>query len=323
MTPKELVFKAMRGESVDRIPVGFCWHFLRQEEYKRGLSNPRLMHKSLIRHQKFIQQAEPDLVKIMTDGYFLYPHEDLLRGNVFDLKYLQPLGAYHPWMDEQVAFAKEIVGFSTDRSVFYNIFSPAMLLLHCIGREKFFALFAQSKESFTAIMHTLAEDTIVLAKRIRKESGCDGIYFCVKNPQGKFCTTDYKNYIMPAERQVLETLNTLSDYNILHCCGNDGVKNPLHLWADYPAAVFNWATKIEQIDLAEGRKLFRTSAVMGGFDCRPEGILHQGTRQEIECFTQHLVRKNGARGLILGADCTLPEDTGVERLQWVKNAALV
>lgn len=29
MTPKELVFKAMLGESVDRIPVGFCWHFLR------------------------------------------------------------------------------------------------------------------------------------------------------------------------------------------------------------------------------------------------------------------------------------------------------
>ena len=40
MTSKrELVFKAIRGEEVERVPVGFWFHFVTLEEKGQGLNN--------------------------------------------------------------------------------------------------------------------------------------------------------------------------------------------------------------------------------------------------------------------------------------------
>lgn len=41
MTSKrELVFRAIRGEEVERVPVGFWFHFVTLEEKGQGLNNP-------------------------------------------------------------------------------------------------------------------------------------------------------------------------------------------------------------------------------------------------------------------------------------------
>ena len=48
MTSKrELVFKAIRGEEVERVPVGFWFHFVTLEEKGQGLNNPRIFQKSV------------------------------------------------------------------------------------------------------------------------------------------------------------------------------------------------------------------------------------------------------------------------------------
>ncbi len=83
--------------------------------------------------------------------------------------------------------------------------------------------------------------------------------------------------------------------------------------------VINWATHHEGLSLAAGRKLFGDRAVLGGFvNGRKACLLYQGEREAIEQETRRLVAEAGSRGLILGADCTVPDDSHQNGLDWVR-----
>ena len=82
-------------------------------------------------------------------------------------------------------------------------------------------------------------------------------------------------------------------------------------------------THREGLSLAAGRKLFGDRAVLGGFVNGKKGLLYQGEREAIEQETRRLVAEAGSRGLILGADCTVPDDFQLERLDWVRQAAVL
>ena len=49
MSKKELVLRAIRGEKVERIPVGFWLHYVTQEEKELGLDNPAVVEKKYSR----------------------------------------------------------------------------------------------------------------------------------------------------------------------------------------------------------------------------------------------------------------------------------
>ena len=59
---------------------------------------------------------------------------------------------------------------------------------------------------------------------------------------------------------------------------------------------------------------------MGGFENGKEGLLYRGSKEEIQAETKRLIEETGKEGLILGADCTIPSDIAVERIQWVREA---
>ena len=64
---RELVLKAFRGESVDRVPVGFWHHFTTEDEWLHGFENPEIIDKNKAGHKKFIEEVKPDFVKLMSD----------------------------------------------------------------------------------------------------------------------------------------------------------------------------------------------------------------------------------------------------------------
>ena len=72
-----------------------------------------------------------------------------------------------------------------------------------------------------------------------------------------------------------------------------------------------------------GKKIFKNKAVIGGFDSRPGSLIHSGEKVDIEHYTEQLLSSTGdLRGIILGADCTIPSDIDLERLDWVRNRAV-
>ena len=131
MSKKELVLRAIRGEAVERIPVGFWLHYVTQEEKELGLDNPAVLEKSIKGHQHYVEEISPDFVKIMSDGFFRYPSALYSREitSIQELKDIHPIGEHHPWIEKQIEVVKEIRShFHEEIASFYNIFSPISYL---------------------------------------------------------------------------------------------------------------------------------------------------------------------------------------------------
>lgn len=177
-------------------------------------------------------------------------------------------------------------------------------------------------EAVCHAFEVIGEDIKSLIKGVIEEAGCTGIYYCVQNAEEfRFTAEEYKKIVTPAELAVLEYANTLSDNNILHCCGWAGDKNRIEVWKDYPARAVNWAVYVENLSLKDGKNYFGGRCVLGGFDNRKTGVLYSGSKQAIKDETKRLLEETGTVGVILGGDCTVPSDIDHERFSWVREAA--
>ena len=326
---KDLVLKAFRGEEVERVPVGFWYHFTQEDEWLQGLGNQKIIQKNLAGHQKFLAEVQPDFIKLMSDGYFAYPHEQL-KGltSIKEVGDLEPLGAHHPWIEEQVSLVKQIkASFQEELVALYNIFAPATYFKWLVGEvaggdDVLADFLAEDAEATKKALDLIAQDIATLSQRLIQEVGLDGIYLSVQTIQDERVTEEvYQTFIAPSELAVLAAANQAGGQNILHICGYEGAKNNLDLFKDYPAQVFNWAVGPERLSLEQGRQLFHGRTVLGGFENTRSGLLYGGSRAEIEAETKRLIERAGKRGLILGADCTLPSDIAPERIDWVRQAA--
>lgn len=329
MSKRQLVLDALNNKPVERIPVGFWFHFADRSEFHDGLRNPDIIRKNIEGHKKFVKEFKPDFVKLMSDGFFEYPNPVLLNTeNPEEFLKIKPIGPDHPWIEKQVELVRTLTdSFGNEVLTFYNVFAPATYfkLLHRNNGNKVLAdLILKNKDAIKHALNTIAQDLGELARRVISEGKADGIYLSVQNVQDSRITPDlYREVIAPAELLVLETANRYSENNILHICGYEGSRNDLTIYVNYNAKAVNWAVNVEGVSLAEGKKLFGGKAVIGGFDNKPGGILHSGSKEEIEALTEKLVRESGKIGIILGADCTVPSDIDLKRLDWVRNKAKI
>lgn len=326
---RELVLKAFRGEAADRVPVGFWHHFTDETEWLHGFENPEIIAKNKAGHKAFIAEVQPDFVKLMSDGYFAYPQPAFKDfATISDLANLQPLGEDHPWITAQVDLVKDIIAdFPEDIVAIYNIFAPVTYFKWLVGKvsggdDLIADYLVADKAALKHVLDVIGQDIASLSRRIIKEAGADGIYLSVQSIQDpRVSADDYKAVIAPSELAVLDAANQADGVNILHICGYEGARNDVHLFVDYPAQVFNWAVGPEGFSLAEGRKLFGGRTVLGGFQNDKDGLLYNGSKEEIQAEVKRLIEETGRQGLVIGADCTIPSDIDHERIAWVREAA--
>lgn len=324
MSKKQLVFDAFDNKITERVPVGFWFHFAPDNLFD---NRPEIIQRNIDGHQKYYDEFHPDFVKLMSDGYFHYPNPTLEKiETAADLKKAQS-GLVDEWIDAQAALVKELTSrFGDDVATFYNIFAPATYLsfvLQDSGDKLTLAkLIKENPEELAYALNVIKKDLSKLVVKLITESKASGIYLSTKNIQDSAVTKEeYHKYITPSEQGVLNAANAVSDYNILHICGYEGARNDLSVYKDYDVKVINWAVVVEQVPLKKGKELFGGRAVIGGFANTKEGLLYRGSKEEIESYTRNLLDEAGTTGVIIGADCTIPEDTSLERLEWVRQAA--
>ena len=326
-TKKELVQAALEQKAVDRVPVGFWFHFLADPEKQDALADPQKAAANIAGHRRFYEDFQPDFVKIMSDGYFGYPHPGLARvKTAADLGRLEPLGDRHPWIDAQVQLVQRLQQiFGAEVLSFYNIFAPARVLewsLPAYTKELLGDFIQQDKAAVKRGLGAIAQDIAALSRRLIQEGGATGIYFSVQNiADVRIDRKAYAEVIAPGEQFILQTANKASRYNILHICGYEGHHNDLHWYEDYEAAAYNWAVAVEQLPLEKGREIFHGRTVLGGFANTAAGLLSVGDENAIKAETHRLLAAAGSRGVILGADCTVPSDIPFRHLEWVREAA--
>ena len=130
----------------------------------------------------------------------------------------------------------------------------------------------------------------------------------------------FLTYVAPHEQEMLRKANELSKINLLHICGYHGRSNHLHLFTGYEAAAYNIAVYAEGVSLSEGRKLFGGKPVFGGY--AQDTVIYRGTKEEVKKAAWEILDECGQVGVMLGADCTVPNDIDETRLEWVREAAI-
>jgi uroporphyrinogen decarboxylase len=336
MTKRDLMTKVFNNERAERVPAGFWFHFA-EDELLDGFKHPGTFEQNIKGEIQFYKEFQPDFIKIMTDGFFVYPDKHFTGArSIDDLKKVVSIGSDHPWIEKQVEYAKTLYGiFGKEIFSFYNIFAPATLFRfghynfykenHCQNQDAdklLAALIAEDAAVVAAAFTTVANDSAVLARRIIGEAKIDGIYYSTQDPADKNLGEALrKTLYVDNDMAVLDAAVALSRYNILHICGYAGYKNKLDHFVDYPAQIINWASVVEQVPLSAGKKLFHGKPVIGGFGNTKNDVLWQGVQAEIEAETERLVKEAGTTGIVIGADCTVPRGINLQHLKWARDKA--
>ena len=327
MDKRKWILDVFDGKETGRVPVGFWYHYL--DDANKLNPAPEMIRRNLAGHERFFRRFEPDFIKIMGDGYFAYP----LAGDVSKVQNLSdllamPRGDVEGWIDAQVKFVRVLADrYGRDVVLLYNVFSPMAyvkrILLESGSPALIGKMFREDAEALSVYLNRVGEDIARLAFRVITEGGADGIYLSVQNVQDETLSREeYLRCIAPSELAVLGAANLASPYQMLHICGFKGAKNDVALYAGYPVKVFNWAVHSDHVTLAEGARIFGGRTVLGGFDNVPGSILCAGTEEEVRAETRRILSEFGSRrGIVLGADCTVPMDIDLKRLSWVREAA--
>jgi uroporphyrinogen decarboxylase len=318
MNKREQMNMVFQGAPLKRVPLGFWFHFLKDAETKDALKDPSMLFRSIAGHRAFIEGFQPDMVKVMSDGFFFYPSEgpinslDELSHNVLELS------GTHPFVTKQLELLRKVMEIDPHNNYFYNIFSPLTTLRFLLGYEKIIAFLKEDPRKLSLVLISVGKTLSALAYEVANIS--DGIYLSVQNPNKSIFSDEfYKEFISPSEQMVLDSAS--NGRNILHICGYSGVRNNVAFFSNYKAQAFNWAVNVESFPLSIGRKCFIGKVLIGGFQNTKDSILYKGTRDDIINFTKGIIKDAGASSLIIGADCTVPNDISLDRLSWVREAA--
>jgi uroporphyrinogen decarboxylase len=314
MTKRERVLAAMDNRPVDRPPVGFWFHFKAEESHGEPSVNA---------HLRYYNHVNVDIAKLMCDGYFDYPHPVAKAARETDDWYrLTPLGPDSAYIREQVERAKAVkAGLQSDCVVLYNVFAPFSTLRFGVSDELVMRHLREDPQSILYALDIVAQDNALLSELLLTEAGVDGIYYCLQGGEkDRFTTEEYQKYIAPSDLKVLTRANQFGDMNVLHCCGWAGIPTNMENWRDYPAKAVNWACFIEDMNLTQGKAFFGGRCVLGGFDNRKESLMVTGDKPGIQAYAKNLVKETASAGIMLGADCTLPNTMDVAHIQWVVDA---
>lgn len=308
MNKRERVITALKGGTPDRVPAGFWFHFGGDAAAGQG---------AIDAHIDYFKQCDLDMMKIMCDSYFDYPNPCKVE-KAADWYNIQPMGPEHPFFKEQVERTKAIVdAVGKETLVLYTVFAPFSSIRFGYGEELVMRTMKEDPKAVCHALDVIAEDNKMFVKALFETAGVDGIYYSVQGGEkNRFSIEEYREWITPSDKAVLDYANTLGELNILHCCGWAGDRNNIEDWRDYSAAAVNWAVYVEKMSMKEGRKFFpNVKCVLGGLDNTKDGILYTGTDEEVKAEIVRLCEETGTTGYILGADCSIQSDTPYERIK--------
>lgn len=329
---RETVLKALHNESVDQVPASFWRHFA-DNEFTNAATTPSVLTTNLTGHRDYYQEVDVDFAKTMLDGYFPYPFHGVADPkNIIDLHHLRPIEDNDPWLTGQVALAKKQKQLAGDRPTFVTMFSPLFLLKWALiehyqeplllADKRFADMYEQDPQLILHVLKVISDDQKKVARALMT-TDIDGIYYSTQEIQDERTSNPkfFEEVMEPIDIDVQNAINAVSPLNILHICGFDGADNHLDWFVNYPLQVINWATETDGYSLAAGKKLFGDRPVMGGLDNSTKGILYSGTKQQIQAKVHELLSEAGNRGVLLGADCTVPRDIDYDHLRWAIEAA--
>ena len=315
MDKRERVIAAFRGEEADHVPV-CMWKHVPQRYWADFDAFAECQ-------AAFYRATDVDFMKLSGDGFFGWPSPVLSPAmKAADLYKAEPLGAHHPYIRDQIGRTRQVVrALGKECVTLYLVFAPLSAVRLKIGYPAMMRLIREDPEAMKHACAAAAEDQKALVRGIIEEAGADGLFYSVQNgEQDRFSREEYRAWVTPSDKAVLDCANAASKMNAIHFCAWEGVPNRLENWADYRAPVVSWSRTMDIPDIAEAKNYFGCT-VWGGFDNRPGTALYTSAREEIERDCAGMIAAGGKRGYILGAECSIHDELPEERIRWTVEAA--
>lgn len=325
MNKRERFQAFLNNEPADRAPAAFFHHYTTAQEYVTGLKEPRFFEKNVAGHLVSRKQDDPDILKIMNDVLMLMPVDCSMVKEARDLKDIIPPDMDSLYVQKTRELTERVLKYweGEDLPVFATGFSPLFVLEYALKyadsqHVSHLAEYAAADpEAFTIALEKIEDITVKIFRMLMDDYHLDGIYFSVNNQNHLLPDETYRELVTPVEKRILMAINDKGT-SILHICGYGGLTNNVHLYEDYDASAINWAVHAEGVSLREGKELFHGKPVMGGF--AQDTIIYKGTEEEIKAEVKRILDDAGQVGVMIGADCTVPNDIDEKHFAWVREA---
>lgn len=314
MDKLELLKATLRGERTDRIPCGFWHHFSQEDGYGET---------SIKAHIDFYHAIDADMLKIMNEHLYRIPTNITKPGDWSKLQAEKfsdtPYAAYIEEVKEiKRRMPNDVPLLATIHGVLVSAYHATQAPGNFSNPDNMVSRhLREDPESVARGLQSIADTLIVLCEKLA-EAGVDGIYYAaLGGEEYRFTPELFTSYVKPFDKLVIDAINSLGVLSFLHIC-KDKVMLPLYGGID--ADVVNWAVHECQYGLREGRSIFPNATLLGGFDDR-SGVLVDGSIAQIEEEMNAIIETAGRNRLIIGADCTLPNDVAIWRLCAARNYA--
>jgi len=311
MNKWERVEAALHGADVDRVPISLWKHYHLQDRAPKQLAEVTL---------GFYRQFDIDLIKLTPSG--LYPIQDwgatIQFGSDDDFLPLavQPVitsaGDWEtlPRLDvSKGALRRELDmiryvadGLQGSAPFMMTIFSPLNIAFKLCGDKISGKLVLDYMRQSPQQLHAgLAVITDVVRDYAAAclEAGAPGFFFATQMACHDLVTPEeFKEFGVPYDLQVLESLTGKSRVTMLHACK----ENPMFdLVAGYPVDVINWAALTSGTSLTDARQL-TDRPLAGGLSL---DTLLNGTEDDVLAEARQAIAQAGRTGFILAPDCVI------------------
>lgn len=312
MNKRERMLAVLSGKKPDSTPCGFSLHFPPEEREGEAAVNA---------HLKFFRETDTDICKIMNES--LVPNLGQIRvpGDWACMKALRPDGEF---IRRQLDLAREIRSRYAGEEAYWlgTLHGITASAIHPIeaeyGYEGVRTLLTDhlraDAHSVTEAMKRIAECMCALAHGYQ-EAGMDGIYYAALGGEKDrwFTDEEFAQWIEPFDKLILSEIQKAGCAAFLHIC-KDGLNMERYGRYSDCCDVVNWGVYEAPFSLEQGRALFPGKVIMGGLK-NHEGVLLQGTPEELSREGRRLAAQYGPEGFILGADCTLPAEIPYDRIR--------
>lgn len=330
---KSELLKAFNNEDEQEVPFS-VWHHFTPNEHVEATKDNGMFETDLAKEPTYVDSVDSDFIKLMNDGYFTYHFNNVDDPtDLAALAKIQPIAADHPWLVDQARLITEqLKALKHPTIVLNNVFSAVTLFKWALVVDEperdlaeadtlFADLYTKDPEVVTHALTVVNGD---IKKQIQAlyHAGLDGVLFSTQEIQDPRIGETFFNQVQkPLDQDLIAEINQNFKTSILHICGFGEATNHLPWFTDYQLPIINWATRVDGYTLGEGKKLFKDRIVFGGLGNTTEDVLYAGSQQEIQAEIDRLLDEAGTKGVMIGADCTVPRDTPVEHIRWAAEAA--
>lgn len=310
MNKLERIDAALKGNTPDRLPFSFWYHF--------GLQHTSPEHLAQA-HLSFFHAYDLDFLKVMND--YPYPTSDNQNAfldvlDISDWKALKVFSGDEGGFGEQLKALKIIANELNGEAYFVEtIFSPWTIARRLSDKQTLLELKNKEPELLLDVMQKIAKSLANYAEQAIL-AGAAGIFLSLSAASSSIMSySEYKKFCRPFDLMILDAIKDKTKFNILHIHGENIFFDEL---IDYPVQAINWSHKHTSPTLKEASLKYK-GALLGGIDEKRFG---HNTVKNIEEEIKETIEAIDNKRLVITPGCSVETDSAPKLLHSVKRTVL-